>query len=155
MPTTPPATLTKRSAAFMLLDLAHHTMAAAPPRTWTQSVNQPGSRKWISAVIDMAGRMLERPLPCKVATGRRVEVADAVRQVHHDMGVYGSWAHASHAQRLALRDLLRRNYAGLVPPTLLHSVLWPSAPFDPNEIAQLRRRSIREANQGTSGATVA
>lgn len=131
---------TRVEATQMLLDLAHQTMIAAPPRTWIQSANHPGSRRWIAAVLSATSKLYGRPLPGFSRDMRRDATLSAIEALVVRTHSTGAWTQASPVQRDGLVLLIESSPAPF-PPTVVKIARSGALPFSPQEIARIQRRS--------------
>lgn len=126
----------------MLLDLVTQTFLAAPPRTWVQSINHPGSRRWLAAGLRAISDLLGHQVSCPVRTGRRHEVVTALRAAREGYKVTGSWTEAALEDRK--RFLLSLQLRSLrIPVTIIDIARSGQVPFSPKEIQRLQRQQQR------------
>lgn len=131
---------TKVEVTQMLLDLAHQTMVAAPPRTWVQSANHPGSRKWLTATLSATSQLLGRPLPGLSGKTRRPAAINTLEALVVRTHAAGSWTHALPQQRECLVHLIEAAPTPF-PPTVAKIARSGALPFSPQEIVRVQRRS--------------
>lgn len=132
--------LPRAEATQMLLDLTHQTMVGAPPRTWAQSVNHPGSRRWLAAVLAATSRVSARPLPGPSASMRRPAVIAALDALVLRAEAAGAWSFATPHDRSRLADLIESPKSGF-PLTVAKIARSGALPFSPQEIARVQRRA--------------
>lgn len=134
------APISGKLAALMLLDLAHHVQLTAPPRTWVQGPNQPGSRRFLQELINAASAMHGRPLPYRTASIRRTDAAPALKRVLATLGAEGSWRDANPQLRHSFETALAAGTLPLPSPAL-KIARTGQVPLSEKETARLRRRA--------------
>lgn len=132
--------LSRVEATQMLLDLIHQTMVGAPPRTWAQSVNHPGSRRWLAAALGATSQVSGRPLPGPSGSMRRPAVIAALEALVVRAKAAGSWSLATSNDRAHLADLIESPKARF-PITVAKIARSGALPFSPQEIARVQRRA--------------
>lgn len=123
----------------MLLDLTYQTMLAAPPRTWVQSLNHPGSRYWLSATLAAISQLLERPLPSPPGSARREGAIRHLGLTVQRTRSEGVWTQATSAQRGRLAEFVEASSVPF-PVTVASIARSGSVPFSRREMARVRRR---------------
>lgn len=131
---------TRVEATQMLLDLAYQTMIAAPPRTWIQSVNHPGSRRWLAAVLSATSKLYGRPLPGFSRDMRRASTLSSIEAIVVRTHSTGAWTQAAPSQREGLVCLIESNSVPF-PPTVVKIARSGALPFSSQEITRLQRRA--------------
>lgn len=136
----PEGTIDRVRAARMVLDLVHQTMAAAPPRTWVQSMNHPGSRRWLTNSLSGASLLFGRPLPVPAGNTRRTSAINALEALVSRTHSAGTWAQATPIERGHLADLISATPASF-PITVERIARSGALPFSEREIARVQRRT--------------
>lgn len=130
----------RATAAQMTLDLVCQTMVAAPPRTWIQSANHPGSRRWLVTSLAGVSHLIGRPLPAPAGNTRRAAAISGLETLTKQLRASGAWSRAGSEARDALADLLAATSAPF-PVTVERIARSGALPFSQREITRVQRRS--------------
>ena len=123
----------------MLLDLVHQTMLSAPPRTWVQSANHPGSRYWLTASLSAASQLLDRPFPMPPSGARRADTIRHLANTVEEAKAAGTWAEAAAPERRRLAVFIETSTAPF-PSAIAQIARSGLVPFSPREMERVRRR---------------
>lgn len=132
--------MSRHEAACMLVDLAYQIQLVAPPRTWIQSVDHPGSRRSLTAILAAASRLRGRPLPSPTTGSSRTGTVTALQKLTHTLGATNTWADAAPGRRDTLANLLHVADTPL-PESILVAAKTGALPFDPREQERIARRA--------------
>lgn len=132
--------ISDETAALMLVDLAHEIQATAPPRTWIQGPQQPGSRQCLQSIIRAASALRKRPLPYRMSSARRPTATEAVGRMSDTLGATGAWTTASPSQRKAFVEIIAAGPV-LLPQSVLSIARTGMIPFSAREFKRLQWRA--------------
>lgn len=139
-------------AAGMILDLVHQTMASAPPRTWVQSAQHPGSRRWMTATLSAAAQALDLSLPLMTRQVRRAAAVSILERSVQQMNAADSWGTASADLRGWLADRIDAEGPAF-PFTAARIARDGTMPFSSREQTRLQRRAAIHGVAAASSAS--